>query len=143
MTDGHGCDAIFSNDTLYLRLLSALRASGLYDTTQDNYNRKVATYGPDGPKLYDVGVKADQSTRIIGNVEKTDGTLKTTGTATSAYAVKFGEKFLMGIQLYPPDVEDMGLLESGVAFRTVVDWPIGIFAVNPRSFAQLSGVVAA
>jgi len=37
----------------------------------------------------------------------------------------------------------VGLLESGAAYRTVVDWPIGIFAVNPRSFAQLSGVVAA
>ena len=142
-TEGHKCDAIFSNDTLYLRLLSALRASGLYDTTKDNYNRTVATYGPDGPKMYDIGYKADQTTRIIGNVELTNGTAKTAGTATSCYAVKFGEKFLMGIQLYPPDVEDAGLLESGVAYRTTVDWPLGIYAVNPRSFAQLSGVVAA
>lgn len=141
--EGHRCDAFFSNSTLYLRLLSALRASGLYDTTQDNYNRWTATYGPDGPKIYDIGYKSDGSTMIIGNVELTDGTAKTGGTATSLYAVKFGEKFLMGLQLYGIDVQDQGLLESGVAYRTVIDWPLGIMAVNPRSFAQLSGVVAA
>lgn len=141
--EGHGADACWMNDTMYLRLMSALRAAGLYDTTQDNYARTVSTYGPGGPWLYDIGVKSDQSTKIIGNVEATNGTAKTGGTATSIYANKFGEKYLQGFQLYDIDVEDIGLLESGVAYRTVVDWPLGLYMVNPRSIGQLSGVVAA
>lgn len=141
--EGHMADAIFSNDTFLLRMMSALRASGLLDTTQDNYGRWVNTYGPNGPKLYDIGYQADQSTKIVGNVETTDGTAKTGGTATSAFAVRFGKRFLMGLELYGIDAQDMGLLENGHAYRTVVDWPIGLYLVHPRSIAQLSGVVAA
>lgn len=140
--DGHKADAIYSNETFLLRLCAALRGSGLLDTTQDNYDRWVFTYGANGPKLYDVGPKADQSTLIIGNAELSNGTALTGGSATSAYAVKYGEKFLMGFQLYSIDVNDVGLLEDGVNYRTVVDWPIGILITNPRSVARMSGVIA-
>jgi len=141
--DGHQADAIWCNDTFLLRLMSALRASGLMDTTQDNYGRWVATYGPNGPKLYDIGVKADQSTNIITNTETNDGSALTGGGATSAYAIRFGEKYLQGFQLYSLDVNDVGLLEDGVTYRTVIDWPVGIMITNPRSVARLSGVIAA
>lgn len=141
--DGHKADVAYCNDTLLLRLCSALRASGYLDTTQDNYGRWVETYGPNGPKLYDIGPKADQTTSIIGDVENTGGEPLTSGTATSCYAVKYGENFLQGMQLYSPDTVDIGLLETGVAYRTVVDWPVGLLITNPRSIARLSGVVAA
>lgn len=143
LVEGHKADAIFCNDTFLLRLMAALRGSGLLDTTQDNYGRWVNTYGANGPMLYDIGVKADQSTKIILDTETNDGTAKTGGGATSCYAVKFGEKFLMGFQLYSIDANDIGLLESGVAFRTVVDWPVGLYITHPRSIARLSGIIAA
>lgn len=141
--EGHKCDALFCNSTLYLRTLSALRASGLLATTRDNYNRWVTTYGEGGPMIYDIGTKGDQSSLIIGNTETNDGSALTGGAATSCYAVKFGENFLMGVQLYPIDVVDKGLLENGVTLRTIVDWPVGLYLVNPRSIARLKGVIAA
>lgn len=141
--DGHKADVIYSNETFLLRLCAALRGSGLLDTTQDNYDRWIFTYGANGPKLYDIGPKADQSTFIITNTELNNGTALTGGGATSCYAVKYGEKYLMGMQLYSIDVQDMGLLEDGVNYRTVVDWPVGIYIVNPRSVARMSGVIAA
>lgn len=141
--EGHKPDALFTNDTLYLRLLSAIRQKGLFATVEDSFGRKVATYGPGGPMIYDIGWKADQTTRIMGNVELTDGSALTGGGSTSVYAVRFGEGFLKGIQLYDMDVQDVGLLEDRVNYRTVIDWPVGLFLVNPRSIARLCGVVAA
>jgi hypothetical protein len=139
--DGHGCDMLLMNTSMYLALMSALTGSGLLSSTEDNYARKIPTWGVGGPKIIDVGVKADQSTNIILDTEDEDGV--GTGPATSIYAVKLGDKFVKGFQLYGIDAKDIGLLESGVAYRTVVDWPLGIYHVNPRSFARLSGIIAA
>ena len=143
VVEGHKPDALFCNDTAYLRLLSAIRAKGLFATTEDSYGRKVATYGPGGPAIYDIGWKADQTTRIIGNVELANGTALTGATSTSIYAVRFGEGFLKGIQLYDMDVQDVGLLEDRVNYRTVIDWPVGLFMVNPRAVARMVGLIAA
>jgi hypothetical protein len=143
MCEGHQADVLMMNSTLYLRTLSALRQKGLFATDQDNYGRTVATWGPGGPKIIDLGYKADGSTKIITDVELSNGSALTGGGATSVYAARLGEKYLMGIQLYPLDVQDVGLLENGVAYRTVVDWPVGIYMVNPRSVARLSGIIAA
>lgn len=141
--DGHSCDELWMNSTMRLRLIAAVRDAGLFSQDQDNYGRPVARFGPDGPIIRDLGVKADQTTKIIGNVETLDGTALTTGTATSIYAVKFGEDYLQGINLGDVDVNDIGMLENGVGYRTVIDWFVGLFYVNPRSFARLSGLVAA
>lgn len=142
--DGHKADLIVANDTLYLRLLSVIRKKGLFATVEDSYGRTVATFGPGGPKIVDLGVKADQTTRIIGNVENSIGTLLTTGGSTSVYVMRLGmEKYLQGIQLYDVDVQDIGLLESGVGFRTVVDWPVGLMHIHGKACSRLSGINAA
>jgi hypothetical protein len=120
-----------------------LRQKGLYATTKDSFGRTIVTWGEGGPKIIDAGCKADQATNIITDVELTNGTALTGGTATSIYAVKLGDKFLKGFQLYSLEVDDIGKLESGIAFRTVIDWPLGIYTVSPRSIARLSGLVAA
>lgn len=141
--EGHSADAIFVNSTLKLRLDSALRASGLMDTTQDNYGRTVTTFGAGGPKIYDTGVKADQSTLIQPNTENPNGAALTGDGDTSAYFVRFGEQFLMGFQLDGLDVNDIGQLENGVALRTVISWAVGLALVNPRSISRLYAVTAA
>ena len=142
--EGHKPNMLLCNDTMYIRMLSCVRQKGLYATTQDNYGRTFVTWGPGGPLIWDMGVKADQSTAIIGNIEATDGSDLTSGGSTSIYAVRLGEeKFLSGFQEYAMDVNDVGLLESGIAYRTVVDWPIGIYHWHPRAMARLVGIVAA
>jgi len=141
--DGHKADALFCNSTFYLRLMSALRQLGMYATTKDTYNRSIVTYGEGGPKIYDIGCKGDQATEIITDTEHNTTGALTGGGSTSLYAVKTGEKYLMGFQLYGIDVDDIGKLESGIAYRTVIDWPVGLYHVHPRAFARLHGVIAA
>lgn len=141
--DGHKADAFFMNSTMLLRLRAALRANNMLSSTQDRWGRKISTYGEGGAPLIDIGLKADQSTMIIGNVEATNGSALTGGSATSIYAVKFGEPYLAGFQFEGIETNDMGLLESGVSYRTIIDWGVGMYFYNPRSVAQLYGIIAA
>ena len=141
--DGHKADIIGANDTFYLRLISAIRKKGLFATTEDSYGRQVSTYGPGGPKIIDLGTKADQTSRIIGDVENVNGLVLSGGTASSIYFFRLGEKYLRGIQLYPVDVDDVGKLEDARTFRTAVDWPMGIAHPSPRAIVRLSGIVVA
>jgi len=143
--DMHKGDFLFCNDTLKLRLDAALRASGMLATTTDSYGRKFNTFGEGGPKLVDVGPSdpLDKTAKIIGNIETDDGSAETGGDATSIYAVKVGGEYVNGFQLYSLEVDDIGLLENGVMFRTVLDWPVGIYMIHPWSVARLVGVVAA
>lgn len=141
--EGHQPKCLVMNDTLYLRTISAIRKKGLFAQTEDSYGRKVTTFGPGGPTLIDLGYKADQTSRIIGNTELDDATALTGGDATSVYAFRVGENYLHGLQLYDMETKDKGELEDGVTYRTIVDWPVGISLVNPRSVARLVGIVAA
>jgi len=143
--DMHQADFFFCNDTMKLRLGAALRASGMLKTTEDAFGRKFETFGEGGPKIVDVGPTdpLDKTARIIGNTELDNGSAETGGDATSIYAVKFGGEYLNGFQLYPIEVEDIGKLESGVAYRSIIDWAVGMYLIHPWSIARLVGVVAA
>jgi len=143
--DMHQADFFFCNDTMKLRLGAALRASGMLKTTEDAFGRKFETFGEGGPKIVDVGPTdpLDKTARIIGNTELDNGSAETGGDATSIYAVKFGGEYLNGFQLYPIEVEDIGKLESGIAYRSIIDWAVGMYLIHPWSIARLVGVVAA
>lgn len=144
--DMHKADYFFVNDTMKLRMGAALRASGMLKTTEDAFGRKFETFGEGGPKIVDIGPTdpLDKTARIIGNTELDNGSAETGGDATSIYAVKFGGgEYVDGFQLFPMEVEDIGLLESGVAYRSVIDWAVGTYFVHPWSIARLVGVVAA
>ena len=79
-------------------------------------------------------------TEIITNTEDPQG-LYTSNVSTSIYAVKFGiGELLWGIQEYPLEVEDKGLLEDKPVYRTEVDWPLGLAHVDPRCMARLCNV---
>jgi hypothetical protein len=134
--DGHSPDALLMNKNVLLALRSCLRRRGLLDTTKDMFGRIVDRYG--SIPMYDIGVKADQTTLIMPLSE----TLGGGSTESSIYAVKFGiGKFLWGFQMYAMEVNDKGELEDGVTYRTVVDWPLGLAIVNPRSIARLYGII--
>ncbi len=140
--DAHNCDALFMNSAMYLALMATIREKGLWACTKDSFGLDVPQFGPGGPRIYDIGYKADMTSLIIGNVEDGDGAL-TGGSATSIYAVKFGDEYLNGWQFKDIDVTDIGLLENGVSFRTIIDWGVGLYFYNPRSIARLYDIVAA
>jgi len=143
VVEGHAPTMFVLNEEMFLRLNSALRQNGLWAQDENSFGLKMTRYGPSGPVLVDLGVMADQVTQIIGNVEADNGSALSGGDATSVYAIRTGQMHLNGLQLYPMDVNPIGLLEDGVTFRTVIDWPMGIMHENPRSIARAVGIVAA
>jgi hypothetical protein len=142
VVDGHAPSMFVLNEQLFLRLNSALRQNGLWSQDESSFGLKIARYGPSGPAIIDLGVMADQITQIIGNTELDDGSAMTGDDATSIYAIRTGDMYLNGLQLYPLDVNPIGLLQDGVTYRTVIDWPMGIMHENPRAIARAVGIVA-
>ena len=135
---GHNPDFLLMNKKMLLALRSLLRKERLLDNTRDMFDRVVDIY--QGCRLVDIGVKADQITEIITNTEDPDN-LYTSDISTSIYAVKFGiGEFLWGIQEYPMEVEDKGLLEAKPVYRTEIDWPLGLAHIDPRSIARLCNI---
>ena len=135
---GHNPDFLLMNMKTLLCVRSLLRQLKLLDTTKDMFDRSVDTYA--GARLIDIGVKADQSTEIITNTEDPDG-LYTSDVSTSIYAVKFGiGEMLWGIQEYPLEVTDKGLLEATPVYRTEIDWPLGLAHIDPRCMGRLCNI---
>jgi hypothetical protein len=135
---GHQPDLLFMSKKMLLALRSLLRKQKLLDSTKDMFDRRVDTYS--NCQLIDIGVKADQITNIITNTE----TLEAAGAAesTSIYAVKFGiGELLWGIQEYPMEVEDKGILEATPVYRTEIDWPLGLALADPRAVGRLYGII--
>lgn len=135
---GHNPDFLLMNKKMLLCLRALLRKEKLLDNTKDMFDRVVDVY--QSVKLVDIGVKADQITEIITNTEDPDD-LYTSDLSTSIYAVKFGiGEFLWGIQEYPMEVDDKGLLEDKPVYRTEVDWPLGLAHIDPRCIARLCNI---
>ena len=135
---GHSPDILLMNKKMLLALRSLLRKEKLLDNAKDMFDRNIDMYG--GARLVDIGVKADQITDIITSTE----TLEAAGAAesTSIYAVKFGiGELLWGIQEYPMEVEDKGLLEATPVYRTELDWPLGLALADPRAIGRLCGII--
>jgi hypothetical protein len=142
---GDGKLAIIGNDSSTLGVSSAFRRLGLLDQSRDMFGREVDAYK--GVPIYDIGVKADQTTRIITNTEVTGAS---GAVCTSLYIVKMapsngdadtGGQWLHGIQEYPMDVIDHGRLQTAPAERIEVDWPIGIAHFHKRTMARLAGII--
>ena len=131
---GHNPDYLLMNSKMLLALRAVLRKEKLLDKTKDSFDRYIDVYG--GARLIDIGVTADQTTEIIPEVETAAGA-STGGESTSIYACKFGiGEFLWGIQEYPLEVEDKGLLKDKPIYRTEMDWPLGLAMADPYSIAR-------
>jgi len=121
-----GASAYFCNRKMRLGVGRVLRRVGLLDTTTDQFDREVWTFG--GAPIVDVGLKRDQSTEIITDTEDPgDGGEDT----TSIYAVSFGtDDGLLGIQLEPLEAYMVGgeehELESKPVKRLRIDWWVGL-----------------
>lgn len=130
---------LLCNDTTLFRINSIFRQSGLVSESKDILGRTWMSYK--GAQFIDMGLKYDESTKIIGNVES--GTALTGGAATSIYAVKVGDEYFTGIQEYGLEVSDFELMDDKVTYKSVIDWAVGLALVHPRSVARLYGITAA
>ena len=142
---------LYMNDYIRRRLHFVLRflgTSGGLDQSRDQFNRIIYNYK--GAVLRDPGVKADQSTRILagnaiaagaGSVGETAAGADSTGASAnfaSIYAVNYGTDHFFGWQFTDgPDVNDLGLINNGVIFRTVIDWAVGLMNASTRSIGRL------
>jgi len=134
----HTCDALIMNSTMKLRLESGLRQTGLYATTKDSFGRTVTTWGEGGPMLLDIGLKADQSTKIMPDTEGSTGIVGAS-TLSSIFCVKFGLEYLTGWQKKAMDVFKWQL---GVLKYVEIDWAAGIFVTDPRSMSWVRNIQA-
>lgn len=149
--DGHTADACLTDADAIRAIKACLRRLNLYKDTPpeqphiqpDNARRTNATpnqkpiFSWNGIDFYDLGVKADQSTKIIG----TDTV--NAKACRPLYFLKLGEPYLHGIQQYAMEVSKSFMLDDGVTFRTVVDWPVGLRHVHPKFASVLKGVKVA
>jgi hypothetical protein len=141
---------LYMNDYMRRRIHFALRfmgTSGGLDQTRDQFDRIIYTYK--GAVIRDPGVKADQTTRIIagnaiaagsGSVGETAAGVDSTGASanfTSIYAVNHGTDHFFGWQFGPFNVQDLGLINNGVIYRTLIDWGVGFMNTSTRSIGRL------
>ena len=149
--DGNMGDAAFTDEDFIAVLRGVLRRLGKYtertvdlprfqgavtrSTDAEKPNKPVLVYPENiGLKWYAMGLKADQSTRVVGTE-----TVNSVATRP-VYFVKLGDRYVHGIQQYAMEVDGPSLLDDKVTYRTVVDWPIGLHHVHNRSISKLAGV---
>lgn len=127
-----GPDVIFLNKTLRRKVNKLVRAAGqATETVSDTFGRQLMSYA--GIPL--VAVETDASGNEILGFDEDDGA----GNAdtSSLYAVKFGMDALHGIQNGAMEVEDLGRMNDGVTYRTLIEWLSGMVIKHPRSAARL------
>lgn len=147
--DGAGV-ILYMNDYMKRRLDFVLRfmgTSGGLNVGQDQFNRTITMYK--GARIVDPGVKADQTTRIIqgnaiaagsGSIGETSVGVDSTGSSanfTSIYAVNYSNDHFFGWQFDNINVQDLGLINNGVIFRTLIDWAVGFMNASTRSLGRL------
>lgn len=120
------------------RVLRYLQIQGgnVLDVTKDQFGRKQFEYM--GTPIIDMGLKADQSTEIIGNTEDPgDGG----NDATSMYFVPFSiEQGITGMQLSDMEVYDPldgGEQESKPVNMMRIDWWVGLAGFGSYGASRL------
>jgi hypothetical protein len=132
-----GCNALVMNKALRRRLTAAGRnvnVAGYITYTTDVFGRQLTQYN-NIPIL--VPYPDNGGTEMIAFDEAGGGG---GATATSIYAVNFGDGFVCGIQSGPMDVRDIGELEVSPAMRTRVEWFAGQCVEHGRAIARLRGI---
>lgn len=64
-------------------------------------------------------------------------------TASSLYIAHFGDGYVTGLQNGVMEVEDLGLLDDGVYYRTRVEWLAGLAVMHGRACARVWGITNA
>lgn len=137
--DGAGV-ILYMNEVMKRRfafLLRLMGTSGGFDVERDQFDRVVQMYK--GAIVRDIGYKADQSTRIITTTEDSSGN-DASSTYTSIYAVNISGGHLFAWQFEEPQAQDLGLLNNGAIYRTLIDWAVGLMNDSNRSIGRIYGL---
>lgn len=128
---------IYCNDIMELRfrtVIAALAAGAGFDTTKDNYDRKVVTYN--GAKIKNIGRKADQTTQII-KTEDATGADSSGSNYTSLYFVNHSAEGFSGWQFSPMQAKPAFIDDTGVIKRTLLEYIFGFWCEDNRCLARL------
>lgn len=130
--------ALIMNRAMRRRLSTASRATsvtGFIMWEQDQLGRPQARYG--GLPIL-ISDSNDSIYPVIDFTEANPG--GGTAASTSIYCVSFREGMLQGIQNGPPDVRDIGELDTKSVKRTRIEWLCGLVLMHPRAAGRLRGI---
>lgn len=147
--DGHTYDAAYTDADFIAAFRSVLRRLGKYVDNPENRpmkegsaQRRTSSVRPKGPileykniKWYDMGYKADQSTKVVGTT-----TVNSVACRDVYFAKLGGPDYLHGIQQYAMDVDGPKKSEDGATYYVNIDWPLGLHHTHNKTFGRLAGV---
>ena len=137
--DGTGV-VLYMNDVMqrrWDRLARQFSGAGGFSQAQDALGRTVTQYK--NAVIRDVGFQRDQATRIITTTETATGA-DGASVHTSIYAVNYSAEHFGGWQFGPLVAQDLGLMENGTIYRTLIDWAGGVINQSTRSLGRLYGI---
>lgn len=105
--------------------------------SQDSFGRQVTMYNDLPILLPDVN---DKGTRII---DFNEAGPDAAGSTASIYVVSIGDGKIVGLQNGIMEVRDLGELESKPAYRTRVEWLVGLAVLHGRAATRLFGITNA
>jgi hypothetical protein len=133
-----GANALIMSKAMRRLLTAAARTtavSGFITYDKDEFGRKITMY--DGLPILIADID-DDGARILDFNEVGSG--GATATATSIYAVSFGEGMLTGIQNGTMEVNDLGEIDEKPVKRTRIEWLVSMAALHGRCAARLRGI---
>lgn len=131
---------LYLNEVLKRRWERGLRqfaGQGGFSQATDQFGRTVSMYK--SATIRDIGYKANQTTRIITTTEAATGA-DGASTHTSLYAAHYDTEHLFGWEFEPLQAKDLGLLDNGAIYRTMIDWAGGLYNAHTRSMGRLYGI---
>lgn len=130
-------DALFMSSAILGKIRSSARRLGGWDSQRNEFGMSVDFYN--GVPMFDMGSRAD-GTPIIPDTQ----TQGSASDASTIYAVRFadaeGDAGLMGLTNGGVQAIDQGLLPTPPAFRTLIEFYVGLALYNIRGAAKLKGV---
>lgn len=135
--------AMFCNEDVLLGLGRSLRfinasAGNFLDVTQDSFDRQVLAYK--GAPIYDVGLRADQTTEILTDTE----TAADAGSdGCSIYFCSFNmEQGIMGAQLGPIEVVADAQKDVATVNKTLIEWVLGLAGFGSYGIVRMWNILA-
>jgi hypothetical protein len=140
---GGSVTAMFCNEDMLLGFGRSLRyinsAGGQFlDFTKDSFERQVMTYK--GAPIYDMGLKADQSTEIMTDTEAGGSAASDT---CSVYICNFDEEQgIVGTQLGALEVVQDAKKDVATANQTLIEWVLGLAQYGSYGLTRLWNILA-
>ena len=130
---------LIMNRTLLRRLTKAARTTSVAGDLDwgapDNFGRRIVTYNG-LPILRGYG--ATKNAGILPFTEANPG--GGAAASTSVYVVSFAEDGVVGLQNGVMDVRDLGELETKPAYRTRIEWYVGLAVLRSTAAARYHGI---